>query len=909
MKSYILLFIILFFYTNVNAQWEPDRKLSTGTDPASLNENMGKCIAVYGNVIHVVWYQSTSGSGIYYKRSSDAGITWGSDIRLTAVPSSSDYPSIAVSGNMLHIAYRDSTTSDRTSNYIRSTNGGNTWESPVSLGNYLFGPSISVSGTIVYVALNSYSTGNSEIWFRRSTNNGTTWEPAFQISNASGRSEMPSIAAGGALVHIAWNDTRTDTMQTFYRRSTDEGVTWESEVQRTNSTVSAHSPSLSLTGSDVDLVWADLRNGNNEIYHLHSTDFGSSWGAEERLSNDLSTSLNPNIIRSGSNVHLIWAGLGLLFRFSGNSGVTWNNQVKLVNESSSPILPFVAVTGQVVHLIWTDHRDGYNAVYYKRNPTGNAGSQDNSITVISVPLQLCSGADFVIQYQTSGTFFGDNVFTAQISDGLGNFSNPIDIGTINATSSGTMTSTLPSYLIPAAGYRIRINSSSPTAIGTKNASDITINVLPSPVIHGTSEGCRNSSLIFTTDTITGHTYKWTATGGIIQGADNQQSVTVNWTSSNLTGTINLTETTITTGCSNVISKEITINSLPDVNIQGSQNGCRNQLQTFSATSSPVLSYKWSVTGGTIMGADNENNLTVDWNTPDSTGTVSLSVTNNVTGCINSGNKIIAINSLPLPSITGSSDVCYNSTNTYFAPPGFGNSYLWRIEGGSIDGADNLQDVRINWNSPDSIGTITLIQTIDSTGCSDSVSKNIVINPLPVPAISGPLTSLKNMNQHYSVVNNTGSSYKWYVEGGIFVADDDLSEVDIHWGDGSSGNLKIIETNSDGCTDSSEITVTLLISSVDDIEKNNYSIKVYPNPSSGIINLEVFNNEPENFEIEITNVYGMTVRKIYSGIIADGIFKTVWDGTDSNSNQVFSGIYFAKIKSNSINLTAKFVLIK
>jgi hypothetical protein len=45
----------------------------------------------------------------------------------------------------------------------------------------------------------------------------------------------------------------------------------------------------------------------------------------------------------------------------------------------------------VVHMIWSDMRDGHRAIYYKRNPTGNAGatgiysSRRNPAALVSSP--------------------------------------------------------------------------------------------------------------------------------------------------------------------------------------------------------------------------------------------------------------------------------------------------------------------------------------------------------------------------------------------------------------------------------------------------------------------------------------------------------------------------------------------
>jgi len=73
------------------------------------------------------------------------------------------------------------------------------------------------------------------------------------------------------------------------------------------------------------VVWYDTRDGNSEIYYKRSTDGGSNWGVDTRLTN------NP----------------------------------------AASQFPFLSVSGQVVHVVWQDSRDGNFEIYYKRDPTGN----------------------------------------------------------------------------------------------------------------------------------------------------------------------------------------------------------------------------------------------------------------------------------------------------------------------------------------------------------------------------------------------------------------------------------------------------------------------------------------------------------------------------------------------------------
>ena len=58
--------------------------------------------------------------------------------------------------------------------------------------------------------------------------------------------------------------------------------------------------------NSVYVVWNDNRDGNYEIYYKHSTDGGTTWSADTRLTNDPAASQNADVAVAGNNVHVVW---------------------------------------------------------------------------------------------------------------------------------------------------------------------------------------------------------------------------------------------------------------------------------------------------------------------------------------------------------------------------------------------------------------------------------------------------------------------------------------------------------------------------------------------------------------------------------------------------------------------------
>jgi hypothetical protein len=362
------------------AQWQPDQRLTNNTSSSYTSQNDAWCVVATGDTVHAVWYDYRDGnSEIYHKRSTDGGATWGSDARLTNNASVSRYPSVAVAGSAVHVVWNDSRDGNSEIYYKRSTDGGATWGSDTRLtnnGSPSEYPSVATTGAAVHVVWVDYRDGNSEIYHKRSTDGGATWGGDTRLTSNASVSTYPCVAVAGSAVHVVWNDSRDGNSEVYYKRSGDGGTTWGSDTRLTNNASVSWYPSVAVVGSAVQVVWQDDRDGNREIYHKRSTDGGTTWGSDTRLTNNASSSQYPSVAFAGSAVHVVWQddrdGNGeIYFKRSTDGGATWDSDTRLTNNASSSMYPSVTVAGPRVHVVWYDGRDGNAEVYYKRNPAGN----------------------------------------------------------------------------------------------------------------------------------------------------------------------------------------------------------------------------------------------------------------------------------------------------------------------------------------------------------------------------------------------------------------------------------------------------------------------------------------------------------------------------------------------------------
>jgi hypothetical protein len=178
-------------------------------------------------------------------------------------------------------------------------------------------------------------------------------------------------------VHVVWEDDRDGNREEYYKRSTDGGINWGADTRLTNAPGLSGAPSISVSGSIVHVVWHDERDDfNGRIYYKRSTDGGISWGADTRLTNDPAYTSSPSVSVSGSGLHIVWVdqrdgNFEIYYKRSTDGGVSWGADTRLTNNSALSLNPFVSVSGLFVHVVWRDNRDGTFEIYYKRDPTGN----------------------------------------------------------------------------------------------------------------------------------------------------------------------------------------------------------------------------------------------------------------------------------------------------------------------------------------------------------------------------------------------------------------------------------------------------------------------------------------------------------------------------------------------------------
>ncbi len=186
------------------------------------------------------------------------------------------------------------------------------------------------------------------------------------------------------------------------------------------------------------------------------------------------------------------------------------------------------------------------------NAAGCSASSTVNVTINTVDLPTavantpCVGGDLNLVGGPSGmvsySWTGPNGFTSNVQ-------NPVITG-VTAVAAGT--------------YTLTVTNSG--GISSSATVDVTINPLPTPAIVGPNPVCQSvggSTEIYRTASVAGNTFNWTVVGGTFSGQGTNQ-IAVSWTTPGA-GSVSVTETVISTGCTATSAIDITVQPAPVTN--------------------------------------------------------------------------------------------------------------------------------------------------------------------------------------------------------------------------------------------------------------------------------------------------------------------------------------------------------
>jgi hypothetical protein len=279
-----------------------------------------------------------------------------------------------------------------------------------------------------------------------------------------------------------------------------------------------------------------------------------------------------------------------------------------------------------------------------------------------------------------------------------------------------------------------------------------------------------------------------------------------------------------------------------------------------------VSYSWEPSGS------NSTNQLKYWLDPNNDGNTTLDGFDPITICASTYNSTTT-EELCHGDDSGSIDVVFTAGNSTGATYDIGS-------GPQATGSfTNL-----------TAGTYT-ITVIDGDTCSTDVI--VILNgpaELTLGASMSPETAPNNGSINLSAFGGTpGFTFSWTGPSGFTASTEDISGL-------AAGLYTVIVTDTNGCSTVGNYTINSLIG-LD--EQNFIAFNLFPNPSSGIFNVEIQDLLNKGYQAEVTDLSG---RLIYSEKISANEFTLDLSGTAN-------GTYLLHVSTNNVRATKRIILRK
>jgi len=434
---------------------------------------------------------------------------------------------------------------------------------------------------------------------------------------------------------------------------------------------------------------------------------------------------------------------------------------------------------------------------------GNAGTitgttpvcQGQNGIVYSVP-DIANATNYVWTLPSGATIVsGNNTNIITVDFGATAVSGDITVFATNSCGSGGISAPFHVTVTPLAGAAGNIAG---TSIVCQGQNGVSYSVAAIPNASG---------------------YNWTLpAGAVIASGVNTNNITVNFTTSAVSGNITVQGTN---SCgSGTVSPPyaVTVNPLPSPagTISGPSIVCQGQ--SGAVYSVPAITgataYAWSLpTGAGIVSGANTNVITVNFSALAASGTITVTGTNACGNGLPSIAFAVTVNPLPSAagSITGSSSVCAGQSAVIYTVPAIGNvtGYSWSLpSGATIATGANTNSITVDFSASATSGVI-IVEGTNACGAGQaSAPFAVTVNTLPLAAgsITGPASVCQGQaGVSYSIAaipNATG--YNWSLPSGATIASGaNTNSIMVDFSaTASSGTITVLGTNTCGTGSSS-----------------------------------------------------------------------------------------------------------
>ena len=245
---------------------------------------------------------------LFYVKSANSGVSWSQETQLTANGSANlGVSAFQVADGAVWVVWA----SDRTGNYDLyykfSSDFGVSWSDDTQLtfdsGKDLKPVICQMSDESIWIVWSSSRSGGYDIYAKTSSDNGASWSDAIRLTMDSSLDKMPSIAQmSNGVIWVVWASDRTGNYDLYYKVSSDLGVSWSDDTQLTSGPKIDSNPCALQTADGKIWVFLSRRapteTATDDIHYISSSDGGATWQGSFQFTTDKYDDVWPSVVQT-----------------------------------------------------------------------------------------------------------------------------------------------------------------------------------------------------------------------------------------------------------------------------------------------------------------------------------------------------------------------------------------------------------------------------------------------------------------------------------------------------------------------------------------------------------------------------------------------------------------------------------
>jgi len=370
-------------------------------------------------------------------------------------------PSVLKDGNDRYVVWADNGDLEDKDTYysiLFNSGGSSSWDSdPVRLtpqdSLYSYDDSLIVGNSDFLLAGWLYS-GTLQSTY--STDGGNTWSTIDDFDYDYYIYYYDFVASDNGDFHLVWSSYTSDGEESdyrvFYSESQDNGETWSSETEVSDSSITNTNmyPKLDVDGEDIFVTWIGATGSSAVPLFASSDDGGSTFGTPNQMSSsgnagyvDVSSDASDNVVVSWTERGDESGSYSVKARSSSNSGSAFNTEITVTGTDDITVdlnLHSENDGSGNYYITWTrqDSSDYYDVMVARSANSGTTwtsgvevdGFDDESQRVYSTISVDSDGllVTWIDLYDGDGTSSDPDIYSSKSTNDGSSWSNPKEVG-------------------------------------------------------------------------------------------------------------------------------------------------------------------------------------------------------------------------------------------------------------------------------------------------------------------------------------------------------------------------------------------------------------------------------------------------------------------------------------------------